>query len=244
MKKIVVLIDAENTSHAISGAIKFIETRGKIIINNAYADISVLNTLDWKELSKQYKIKPITSYVHNKKSNYSDIKLTIDAMNILHEKEFDTLVLLSSDSDFTALLQEYTSCGKELIGICRKDANEYYKNLFDELFYIDELNQQYINNDSNEIVSNESSDITLVKEDISSPSIEILNDILLTIVPKDGMDTKEVYQKLEEIYPKIRAKDYGENSFWKVLAKCSYFKVTEVKVNRSKKRILKRVEDV
>ncbi len=241
MRKIVILIDGENSGSYIHNAMSFISTLGKVIINRVYGDISILDTPAWRELNKQYKIEPRPTYVHTKKSNASDIYLSIEAINILRDKDFDTIVLLSSDSDFGALVKEFTSYGKEVIGIGKNDSNEYYKELFDEFHYYDELKQRMSTTDESidssvvETTSLLSSDKVKNSNVDILPTIDQINDICVNYINNDLDDDRVKISVLQElvtkIFPKVTCSEYGHSKFWKVLNECKNLNIVQNKKN-------------
>ena len=54
--------------------------------------------------------------------NASDIRLTIDAVDLLHQSPVDVFVLASSDTDFIPLVSKLRAAGKMVIGAGRESA--------------------------------------------------------------------------------------------------------------------------
>ena len=52
--------------------------------------------------------------------NSSDIRLAIDAVDLLHQSPIDTFVIVSSDSDFIPLVNKLRAAGKTVIGAGHK----------------------------------------------------------------------------------------------------------------------------
>ena len=76
---------------------------------------------------------------NTKGKNASDIGLVIDAMDILHTGTFDGFVLVSSDSDFTALANRIREDGKDVIGIGEGKAPESLRNVCDRFILIENI---------------------------------------------------------------------------------------------------------
>jgi hypothetical protein len=94
---------------------------GRIIVKRAYADWSV-------ERSKRDQLLELgIEAVHHFRStksgkNSSDIKLAIDAVDLLHSADLDTFVIVSSDSDFVPLVSKLRAAGKSVVGAGRREA--------------------------------------------------------------------------------------------------------------------------
>jgi uncharacterized LabA/DUF88 family protein len=71
--------------------------------------------------------------------NASDIGLVIDAMDILHTGRFDGFVLVSSDSDFTALANRIREQGLDVIGIGESKAPESLRNVCNRFVLIENI---------------------------------------------------------------------------------------------------------
>ena len=52
-----------------------------------------------------------------KKKNSTDFQIVIDCMDLLYSGNYDTFVLCSSDSDFSAISERLRSSGKTVIGM-------------------------------------------------------------------------------------------------------------------------------
>ncbi len=76
---------------------------------------------------------------NTKGKNASDIGLVIDAMDILHAGRFDGFVLVSSDSDFTALANRLREDGLTVIGIGEKKTPEALRNVVNRFIFIENL---------------------------------------------------------------------------------------------------------
>ena len=71
--------------------------------------------------------------------NASDIGLVIDAMDILHTGRFDGFVLVSSDSDFTALANRIREQGLSVIGIGEAKAPESLRSVCNRFVLIENI---------------------------------------------------------------------------------------------------------
>ena len=99
-----VLIDADNAQASpIHELLEEVSRYGTAGVKRAYGDWSTPQLKKWKEELHTHAIKPVQQFSYTKGKNATDIALVIDAMDILREERFDGFVLVSGDSDFTAL---------------------------------------------------------------------------------------------------------------------------------------------
>ena len=115
---VAVLLDYENVGgrDAIRFLLDLISGIGSIVEKRAYGDWSVQHRKEQDQL-----LRLGFSLIHQihftSGKNSSDIKLSIDAMDLLHRSPatIDTFVIVSSDSDFFPLVNRLRSSGKTVI---------------------------------------------------------------------------------------------------------------------------------
>lgn len=138
--QIVLLVDCDNVSaYYLEAIIHETSKMGKIQIKMGFGDFSSPILKNYVNYLSQYSIKPVMNLSKNK--NSTDISLVIEAMNILYNKKevVDTLVLVSSDADFTALVTTYQEHGLDVIGIGDSKANGIFKNSYTNFINLDDL---------------------------------------------------------------------------------------------------------
>jgi uncharacterized protein (TIGR00288 family) len=137
-RQIAVLIDFENVGlNEIQWLFDQISDVGRIIVRRAYADWSVASNR--RDQLLELGIEPIQLFRSaSGGKNSSDIRLAIDAVDILYTSPVDTFVIVSSDSDFVPLVSKLRAAGKTVFG-----AGEQAKALptlvksCDRYFYLD-----------------------------------------------------------------------------------------------------------
>ncbi len=115
-QQLAVLIDFENTGlQSMQWLFDQISDIGRIIVKRAYADWSVARNK--RDQLFELGIEPVHMF-HSSGGgkNSSDILLTIDAIELLHQSPVDTFVIVSSDSDFAPLVSKLRAAGKIVIG--------------------------------------------------------------------------------------------------------------------------------
>jgi len=114
---IALLIDADN---APAGKIEFIlselAAHGVVNIRRAYGNWTKADLAGWIKVLHENSIQPMQSFDLIKGKNATDMALVIDAMDLLYTKKLSTFCLVSSDSDFTPLIQRLRADGKEVFG--------------------------------------------------------------------------------------------------------------------------------
>ncbi|MBI4331845.1 MAG: NYN domain-containing protein [Chloroflexi bacterium] len=114
------LIDFENVGlDSIQWLFDQISDVGRIIVKRAYADWS--DAGNKRDQLLELGIEPIQQF-HGGPigKNSSDIRLAIDAIELLHQSPIDTFVIVSSDSDFIPLVNKLRAAGKIVIGAGRQ----------------------------------------------------------------------------------------------------------------------------
>ena len=119
---VAVLIDYENVGlDSIQFLFDQVSDLGRIIVKRAYADWSVERGK--RDQLLELGIEPIQVSRYSKSGkNSSDIRLAIDAVDLLYGGPVDSFVVVSSDSDFVPLVNKLRAAGKSAIGAGRREA--------------------------------------------------------------------------------------------------------------------------
>ncbi|RVT82104.1 NYN domain-containing protein [Rhodobacteraceae bacterium CCMM004] len=135
-----VLIDADNIPAKFAGAIlKEITGLGEPALRRVYGDWSSGRLNNWSKVVRELGLVAHQETANTVGKNASDIGLVIDAMDILHTGRFDGFVLVSSDSDFTALANRVREDGLDVIGIGERKAPESLRNVCNRFILIENI---------------------------------------------------------------------------------------------------------
>jgi hypothetical protein len=135
-----VLIDADNIPAKHAGAIlKEITSFGEPALRRVYGDWSSGRLNNWSKVVRDLGLVAHQETANTVGKNASDIGLVIDAMDILHTGRFDGFVLVSSDSDFTALANRVREQGLDVIGIGEAKAPEALRNVCNRFVLIENI---------------------------------------------------------------------------------------------------------
>lgn len=139
-KLLAVLIDADNIPAKYAHEImREITTYGEPALRRVYGDWSSAALGNWKKVVVELGLVANQETANTKGKNASDIGLVIDAMDILHTGRFDGFVLVSSDSDFTALANRLRENGVEVIGIGESKAPVSLRNVCNRFILIENI---------------------------------------------------------------------------------------------------------
>lgn len=121
-KKITVLFDAENvTASFIPSILDFIQSKGDILIQRAYADWSFQGSKEWKSMLDKYPISAFQQFHHGEKQAV-DKAIIMDAIELaIRHPEIDTFCIIASDAGYSPLALRLRELGKYVIGVGEKE---------------------------------------------------------------------------------------------------------------------------
>ena len=135
-----VLVDADNIPARFAESIlKEITAYGEPALRRVYGDWSSARLKPWSDKVHALGLVAHQETANTKGKNASDIGLVIDAMDLLHTGRFDGFVLVSSDSDFTALANRIREQGLDVIGIGEGKTPESLRNVCTRFVLIENL---------------------------------------------------------------------------------------------------------
>lgn len=145
MKIMGVFIDADNVSASqATTAMQMLSENGEIRFAKAYGNFAS-KTSAWKGFVNQYGIDATHLYNITRSKNAADISLTVDATASLYTHvEYDTMVVVSSDSDFLPLVSHANTLGKCTAGMGTQKAPKTYTNLCKTFMYLDGVGESEI----------------------------------------------------------------------------------------------------
>ena len=140
LKKLAVLIDADNASAAIAAEMfAEIAKYGIASVKRIYGDWSSPTLSGWQKILLKHAITPVQQFAYTKGKDATDMGLIIDAMDLLHSKTFDGFCLISSDSDFTPLASRIRAGGLAVYGFGKKNTPEAFRSACDKFIYTENL---------------------------------------------------------------------------------------------------------
>ncbi|GAB4541888.1 MAG: NYN domain-containing protein [Pleurocapsa sp.] len=136
------LIDADNINSCkeIELVLAELSSLDQLIIKRAYGDWFTNKLKSWKSILAHHEIEPIHSLVTSTSGkNATDIRLVIDAMDFLYNRQIDWFYIVSSDRDFTPLVRRLKQQAKYVIGFGKKNSAPILKNSYHQFITIEAL---------------------------------------------------------------------------------------------------------
>ena len=116
-KNIALLIDADNASpDHLDEVLLVLGELGTINVRRAYGNWAKSSLKRWGDLTGHHSIMPVQQFDVAKGKSATDMRLIIDAMDILYRKNIDGFGIMSSDSDFLPLAQRIIEEGLTVYG--------------------------------------------------------------------------------------------------------------------------------
>ncbi len=114
---IALLIDADNASHAgLDPVLTALAELGTVNIRRAYGNWNKQSLKGWSNILHKYGIEPQQQFDITKGKNATDMKMTIDAMDLLFRGNVTGFGIMSSDSDFMPLAMRIRQDGLPVYG--------------------------------------------------------------------------------------------------------------------------------
>lgn len=114
---IALLIDADNASPAtLDAALTILGDLGTVNVRRIYGNWSKPALKGWSQLVHRHALEPQQQFDLTKGKNATDMKMTIDAMDLLYGGHIDGFGLMTSDSDFMPLAIRIRQNGTPVYG--------------------------------------------------------------------------------------------------------------------------------
>jgi hypothetical protein len=125
---IALLIDADNASPSgIDPVLTVLAELGTVNIRRAYANWRKPALKGWADIVHKFGIEPQQQFDLTKGKNATDMKMTIDAMDLLFRGRVNGFGIMSSDSDFMPLAQRIRQDGLPVYGFGGAKTPEAFK---------------------------------------------------------------------------------------------------------------------
>jgi hypothetical protein len=140
MVKLALLIDGDNVSAAFMPIImREARKLGTVAVRRIYGQFDAGKMKSWQKQVEAFDLTAVnvTPLVHGK--NATDMKLAIEAMDLMHGRNFDGFCIASSDGDFTPLVTRIRAGALAAYGFGAKKASDAYKHVFERFYECDTL---------------------------------------------------------------------------------------------------------
>lgn len=139
-KNIALLIDADNASpDRFEDVLAILAELGTVNIRRAYGNWEKPALKGWKALTHRYAIEPQQQFDVTKGKSATDMRLLIDAMDLLYRGRVDGFGLMSSDSDFMPLAMRLRQDGLPVYGFGDAKTPESFVQACSRFIFTDQL---------------------------------------------------------------------------------------------------------
>lgn len=126
--RVAVLIDAENVSGEFAEPVmREAAAYGTTVTRRAYGDFAKGRGSGWLGAAAPYAVDTIQVSSPSKAKNFSDMRMAIDAVELMFANKADVFCLVSADGDFTPLAIHLRGAGKVVVGIGGQQASVSFR---------------------------------------------------------------------------------------------------------------------
>ena len=220
LKRLAVLIDADNTSSKIAdGLFEEIARLGEASVRRIYGDFSSSRSKGWIETLTRHAIIPQQQFAYTTGKNASDITLVIDAMDLLLSGRFDGFCLVSSDSDFTRLASRIREQGVDVFGFGEQKTPESFRQACRRFIYTENIGIQ-------PVVDGDAKSASLLKP--PSAAVPIIKRVLADIDSEDGwIALSALGTQLSNLKSDFDSRTYGSSKLSDLIRKSGAFDVEQ-----------------
>ena len=127
-RNVALLIDADNASPAaLDPVLTVLAELGTVNVRRIYGNWRKQSLKSWADLTLKHGIEPQQQFDLTKGKNATDMKMTIDAMDLLFRGRIDGFGIMSSDSDFMPLAMRIRQDGVPVYGFGTAKTPEGFK---------------------------------------------------------------------------------------------------------------------
>lgn len=138
--RVAVLIDCENISYKLAGAILGETTKhGTLTVKRGYGDWASSYLSGWRKTLPLFAVQPVQQFSYAAGKNSSDAALIVDAMDLLYAGNVDVFCIVSGDSDFTRLVTRVRESGRKVYGLGSRITHPSFVNAFDRFTFTEVL---------------------------------------------------------------------------------------------------------
>ena len=220
LKRLAVLIDADNTSSKIAdGLFEEIARLGEASVRRIYGDFSSPRSKGWTETLTRHAIIPQQQFAYTTGKNASDITLVIDAMDLLLSGRFDGFCLVSSDSDFTRLASRIREQGVDVFGFGEQKTPESFRQACRRFIYTENIGVQPASDGDVKVPTMHKS---------PSGAIPIIKRVLADLDSEDGwVPLSALGTQLSNLKSDFDSRTYGSSKLSDLIRKTGVFDVEQ-----------------
>lgn len=214
-KSIALLVDYDNFNQDDYFKILFdeLDEIGDLIIGRVY-----FSNEEGKKLSDKFKdleLEPIYQLRFSSGKNAVDIRMSIEAIELLSKNYIDAFCLATHDSDFTPLVKKLKENNKYVIGAGRDNVSKHFKSACDQFINVEQIFNANKSQNENKSVDNKQ-EIDEITKDINvrlKELVKLVNDIIDQNKDSDGyMHLSRLSELLYIKDKQFNPKNYGASN--------------------------------
>lgn len=207
-KRIALLVDYDNFNQDDYFKVLFdeLDEMGDIIIGRVY-----FSNEEGKKLSDKFRdleLDPIYQLRFSKGKNAVDIRMSIEAIELLNKDYINAFCLATHDSDFTPLVKKLKESNKYVIGAGRDNVSKHFKSACDHFINVEQIHNSKLSADEDNDFK-----ISEINKSINERIRELVKLIDVIIEQNNDEDGTSYLSKVsEQIYLKnkeFNPKNYG-----------------------------------
>ena len=223
---IALLIDSDNASHnGLDPVLTALAELGTVNIRRAYGNWRKQSLKGWVDILHKYGIEPQQQFDMTKGKNATDMKMTIDAMDLLYAGNVEAFALVTSDSDFTSLALRLRESGKVVYGLGGAKTPASLQNACDRFIRLESLGDPDPEADSETVSADATAD-----EPSQVPEINLQSVITKAVNAVGGDDgwaaPGPIGQHLSRTHPSLDPRNYDHRGLQGLLAAQPYLETT------------------
>lgn len=214
-KSIALLVDYDNFNQDDYFKILFeeLDEIGDLIIGRVY-----FSNEEGKKLSDKFRdleLDPIYQLRFSSGKNAVDIRMSIEAIELLSKNYIDAFCLATHDSDFTPLVKKLKENNKYVIGAGRDDVSKHFKSACDQFINVEQIFNANKSQNEKESLDNKQ-EIDKITKDINvrlKELVKLVNDIIDQNKDSDGyMHLSRLSELLYIKDKQFNPKNYGASN--------------------------------
>ena len=249
-KKIALFIDADNIPAKYGKLIiESLQERGEIFIRRIYGNWEKNSLHSWNECILKYGLLAVQQMDFAVGKNATDMSLTIDAMDVLYQRQAEIFAIVSGDSDFTPLAVKLRERGVYVIGLSKEQASTSFRsacNEFVDLNSLDgdeNLNPQVDSTDEKKVVAKKTSVAKKISE-VKVPAVKKFSAVKkLPATKKVSVSKKISVPKKVSVFPTLPKVEKVEKVGKKMSLSDRFVKCGQNGMRKPKKK-LQQIHDV
>jgi Fe-S-cluster formation regulator IscX/YfhJ len=201
-----VLVDGDNVSPRLTGAlVHYASSLGRVMSIEVFANFASTHAAGWSSQMKEHGVIGFQHYRTSNGKNAADTSLIVRAMDLIHTERPARYVLVSNDSDFSALAHRIRRSGATVHGVGHKSAAALLRASCTTFLTFDEL-------DSLILSTNAAVRPDVWKRTPSDAEDRLLNALVRLGGARKWIDISKLGQELREATPTFDPRFYGSRS--------------------------------